>query len=312
MVKFGPTHVDRVALSIFHSKRCSTNTRLLAKSLLMVILMGGCATPVLNIQEPTEQQLVAAQKSLDYAILPESPLPETMTQLNDGFVKASAHVVVAARRVCQRLKPRIDTVRCEAILTMPKIYNDKDVNAHADKHDNIAVYTGLLLNMPVESEIAAVLAHEYAHVMLGHVHKKMTNMMTGMVLTSMLGGALAGASGTYLDSQNLQALQQLGLLVGSRAYSPEMEIEADRLAIYILKEARYPITAMRDSIVRLHRLKSPNRSSGVSARVGFLETHPSNNRRIGHILSAIRDVTAGVPLMQQEEKDLEEGDFEDY
>ena len=30
--------------------------------------------------------------------------------------------------------------------------------------------------------------------------------------------------------------------LGSRAYSPEMEIEADRTAIYILKNAGYSVT----------------------------------------------------------------------
>ena len=113
----------------------------------------------------------------------------------------------------------------------------------------------------------------------------------------MLGGVVAGASGVPLDSRTLDTYQRLGIMAGSRAYSPEMELEADRLAVYILQEARYPGLAMRDALVRLHHLKtSPVASGALVGRVGFLETHPSDDRRIAHILSVIRDVAAGKPL----------------
>lgn len=31
-------------------------------------------------------------------------------------------------------------------------------------------------------------------------------------------------------------------------------------------------------------------------KVGFLQTHPSDHRRIAHILNAVRDAEVGVPL----------------
>ena len=261
--------------------------------LLIVLSVGGCATPLLNIQEPTEQQLVEAKKSLDNATLPEPPFPETLTPLKEGLKNAVGRVVFAAQRVCQRLKPRIESVRCDAMFTVPTLYNNKQVNAFADQNDNIGVFTGLLFNMREESELAAVIAHEYAHVMLGHVEKKMQNMLTGMLLA----GGLAAAGGAQ-NPDAMRGAMQLGMMAGSRAYSPDMEIEADRLAVYILKEARYPVTAMHDSIVRLHRVK-PSKASGwfSTSKIGFLQTHPSDDRRIAHILSAIKDVDANVPLL---------------
>jgi len=274
------------------------NTRLLSRSLILALLVGGCATPLLDIQEPTEQQLVAAKESLDNTTLPDSPFPETLTPLKEGLKTAVGRVVFAAQQVCQRLKPRIDAVRCDAMFMVPTLYNNKQVNAFADQNDNIGVFTGLLFNMREESELAAVIAHEYAHVMLGHVEKKMTNALTGMLLA---GGLMAATSRGQSNPDAMSGAMQLGMLAGSRAYSPEMEIEADRLAIYILKEARYPVTAMHDSIVRLHRIKPPKSSGWFStSKIGFLETHPSNDRRIAHILSAIKDVKAGVPVTTKE------------
>ena len=148
---------------------------------------------------------------------------------------------------------------------------------------------GLLLEVRVEAELAAVLAHEYAHVMLGHVEKKTRNAMAGMAIASGLAGIYAAKTGANPEAF-AESWQRAGALAGSRAYSPEMEIEADRLAVYILKEAGYPPTAMRDVIVRMHRIVPARRRGAFSPkRVGFLETHPSNDRRIAHILSAIRD-----------------------
>ena len=47
----------------------------------------------------------------------------------------------------------------------------------------------------------------------------------------------------------------------------------------------------------MHRITPPKRKRGFSpSRAGFLDTHPSNDRRIVHILSAIRDVQTGVPV----------------
>lgn len=76
-----------------------------------------------------------------------------------------------------------------------------------------------------------------------------------------------------------------------------VEIEAVQLAFCILKEGWYPPTAMRDAIVRMHRITLSKRKRGFPrGRVGFLDTHPSNDRRIAHILSAIHDVRADVTV----------------
>lgn len=156
------------------------STRLPLRYLLSVLLLGGCATPLLNIPEPTQEHVVEARKKLDGVTLPESPWPMTFQQLKEGHERASGKILFAAVEVYKRLKPRIEAVRCSALFTVPEIHHSKQVNAFADHNDNIAVFTGLLFRMREESELAAVLAHEYAHIMLGHVEKKMTNTAAGM------------------------------------------------------------------------------------------------------------------------------------
>ena len=54
-----------------------------------------------------------------------------------------------------------------------------------------------------------------------------------------------------------------------------------------MQDAGFEPQAMQATIVRMSQLKHRIRHSGLSSTVGFLDTHPSNDRRIAHILSAI-------------------------
>lgn len=270
--------------------------RQISQALAVALALSGCAQPMLELHEPDTQQLFHAKRSLNSTTLAEPRRPLTLEAIEDGLRHAFARVVVSATKVCMEMEPTMTDLRCDEAISKPEISGDEAVNAYADQFDTITLNAGLLLEVRVEAELAAVLAHEYAHVMLGHIEKKYRNAMAGMAIASGLAGIYAAKTGANPETF-AESWQRAGALAGSRAYSPEMEIEADRLAVYILKEAGYPPTAMRDVIVRMHRIV-PERRRGAFApkRVGFLETHPSNDRRIAHILSAIRDAKAGVPL----------------
>ena len=262
-----------------------------------VVGLSGCAQPLLDIPEPTEAQRTSAQTVLETTRIVRPRGALNFDVILERLDRVPPKIGWASHKVCKRLKPRMESLRCGAALaSIPRVLNGNQINAYADEHDNIGVFFGLVKAMQTDAELAAVLAHEFAHVMLGHVEKKAKNAAAGLLI----GGALAGLYGatTYTDpSAYSESWMRTGMLAGSRAYSPEMEIEADRLAVYILNEAGYPPTAMRDVIVRMHRI-TPARKRGLSSpsRAGFLDTHPSNDRRIAHILSAIHDVRAGVPV----------------
>ena len=260
--------------------------------------LSGCAKPMLDIAEPDELQRAAAQAVLDDTQL-DSP-PETISWMRgDGLDRVLNPVRFSAFKVCERLA--LESGRCAHVLTSKvTLYTqERTINAYADEYDDVGVFAGLIKTMGSDAELAAVIAHEFSHVMLGHVEKKTKNAIAGMAVATGLAGAFAAATGANPQSFG-ESWQRTGAIAGSRAYSPEMEIEADRIAIYILREAGYPTTAMRDAIVRLHRA-TPVRRRGLfsPSRVGFLETHPSNDRRIAHILSAIEDASTGVPLTVQ-------------
>lgn len=124
-----------------------------------------------------------------------------------------------------------------------------------------------------DDELAFVMAHEAAHHIAGHLGRKQRDAVTGAVLVGVL-ATLAGAPEDTLDSA-----MDLGATVGSRAYSKEYEIEADRLGTIIAHKAGYdPVRGAE----YFRRIPDPGNA--------FLGTHPPNALRI----DVVRETAAGL------------------
>lgn len=264
------------------------------------LLLAGCATPHLDIAEPDERQKAEALTTLKQAHL-GPPRNVAAGQMVPTVNRVLRRVKRASHAVCTDLK--LPEERCKPILEAKVlVYTaEKDINAFADADDNVGVYGGLVRHMGTDAEIAGVLAHEFAHVMYGHVESKKINAFIGGLI---LGGlaAAASAAGGGDNQQLVRDSTRLGWEFGATAYSPEMEIEADRTAVYILRRAGFPVHALQSALLRMNRADSDRSSGTFSGTVGFLETHPSNDRRHAHLISAMEDVRAGKPLKPVEEE----------
>ena len=259
------------------------------------LALAGCSQPVLDIDEPSEGQRISAEEALNSTVV--APARDIhKSEMVSAVERILPSIRVASLEVCSELSlpaQRCEQVRIAEVSVSPNI---DDPNAFADAQDNVQMTGGIVRISGSDDEVAAVLAHEFAHVMYGHVESKMSNALVGLAIAG--GIALAvGSDGSVHDQQRSEDILRLGYGIGSQAYSPEMEIEADRTAIYILRKAGYQTTAMRDSIIRLSRIDLAHKHGSNSQRVGFLQTHPSSDRRIAHIISAIDDAEAGVPLI---------------
>ncbi len=274
--------------------------RLMPALFATALAIAGCATPHLDIAEPDERQKAEAEATLKHAQV--GPPRKTATgQMVPTVNRVLRRVRLASHAVCTELK--LPDERCKPMLETKVLVHTKkkDINAFADDDDNVGVYGGLVHHMGTDAEIAGVLAHEFAHVMYGHVESKKFNAIIGGLL---LGGlaAVASAGSGGGGQQLVRDSTRLGWEFGATAYSPEMEIEADRTAVYILHKAGLPLTAMQSALLRMSRAKAERSSGTFAGTVGFLETHPSDNRRIAHLISAIEDVRAGKPLKPVESK----------
>lgn len=86
---------------------------------------------------------------------------------------------------------------------------------------------------------------------------------------------------------------EAGTVAGRIRYSPEMELEADQLAAYIVREAGYDLRAAQKLFIRMAHAEQHAAAKGQRELVGFLKTHPTDARRIAHWSATSRLIEAG-------------------
>ncbi|MBV1878109.1 MAG: M48 family metalloprotease [Pseudomonadales bacterium] len=157
------------------------------------------------------------------------------------------------------------------------ILNDDILNAFALPGGYVYVTRGMLSHMNSESELAAVLGHEIAHITEKHGLRSQTrSKIVGAIAT--IGAIATGTPGVY----------ELGNLFGGvllKGYSREFELEADAVGAQYMAKAGYSPEAMLKTI---EILKSNDRLEIEHARIekrapevyhGFLSTHPDHDTR---------------------------------
>ena len=157
------------------------------------------------------------------------------------------------------------------------IIKDPAINAFATPGGVVFVNTGLILNSDSESELAAVIAHEIAHVTQNH-HAR----LTANAKSKLLGTSAAIIAGLVAGSQNSEAGSAIisGALATQQhqqlSFSRGMEAEADRVGIRILSGAGFKASGMPDFMTKLDRLSN----SSYAQLTKYLQTHPLSIERV--------------------------------
>lgn len=153
---------------------------------------------------------------------------------------------------------------------------DDSINAFAFLGGYIGVHSGLMLETRDESELAAVLSHEIAHVTQRHIARNMERMTASAPLTlaQVLGGILIGIVnpqvGMAVLSTGLAGAQQRAI-----NYTRQFELEADRVGMTTLARAGYDPEGAPRFFGRL-----ATRYRYATQLPQFLMTHPLPESRI--------------------------------
>ena len=105
------------------------------------------------------------------------------------------------------------------------VVESDEINAFALPNGQIVAYSGILNKMQSSSELAALLAHEAAHVNHRHSTKMLCRNLAGYILISLIFSDVNGAIAILADNA-----QRLHLL----SYSRKFENEADEQGLKIL------------------------------------------------------------------------------
>lgn len=162
------------------------------------------------------------------------------------------------------------------------------LNAFAAPGGVIGVHSGLFNYAQTEQEIAAILAHEIAHLSQRHFARRLAESRKNAainiagLLAGILLAATAGGDAGLAAMTSTQALGQNQFL----AYSREREAEADRIGIGTLAEADMDPRAMA---YMFERLQQASRYTTKNRIPEFLRTHPVTNDRISDAYNQTRN-----------------------
>lgn len=211
---------------------------------------------------------------------PNGALGDTMEETQYGFF--SDRQMVSARTLLfnEALHRRISEIGDRIVRTAGqpgtntytyRILNDPTINAASIASGFVYINTGLLDILESEDELAAVIAHEIAHVHDHHQinfeyaahRRKVAGQAVGILLGLALGvgGGMAAPTASY-SGQLVGLGNQLGLGVGQtmaismiEGYGEDQELEADAFAIRHTRQAGYDATALVGVFRKLASIK---------------------------------------------------------
>ncbi|MGY6517862.1 MAG: M48 family metalloprotease [Lysobacteraceae bacterium] len=157
----------------------------------------------------------------------------------------------------------------------------RQVNAFATLGGYIGLNAGLVLAAESEDEVAAVMAHEIAHVTQRHIVRMVEQQQKDgpLIMLGMLAGLIAASQANSADGAQAAIAGGMGLMAQRQInHTRSAEQEADRLGIQTLARAGYDPTAMATFFGRMARL---TRAGGGDGQVPeFLRTHPVTTTRM--------------------------------
>jgi predicted Zn-dependent protease len=156
------------------------------------------------------------------------------------------------------------------------------------------VFSGLLLRMRNEAQLAGVVAHESAHFLRKHQIRQWRDMRrkTDVFSIVMMGTGLAGgATGFYAG--DLVQLAQFGTILSLLKYNRTLEAEADAMGVRLLADAGYDPMAMSETWEQLIGeldLSAKYRRKKRDRNFSLFETHPAPESRMADLKISAAEV----------------------
>ena len=212
--------------------------------------------------------LVGIRKSIGLA----PTTPEDEIRLGASWLSDMAKEQSIKPEEAPRVEAILDNFRATQGLTFKSYQvfrlDSPEINAMALPGGHILLTQGLMsLQDASDDQLAGVLAHEIAHVELGHCRKAFIrkNRTQALRLFLSLAHRSPGTAASIVEH-----LAKLGI-------SRESELEADDFAFRLLLKSRYSPIGL---VQFLERAKKMER---IPEWLTFLSTHPGNNERIGKL-----------------------------
>ena len=156
-----------------------------------------------------------------------------------------------------------------------RVVDNNAINAFALPGGFVYVNRGALQAARTEDEVAAVIAHEIAHVALRHGTNQASKAYLAQTGLGLIGGLLGGRRNSGIG-QVMGAVGGFGLNTVLLKHSRTAEQQADSLGMRIMRRAGYDPRGM------ISLLQTIQRHSGGRS-IEFLSSHPNPSNRIARL-----------------------------
>lgn len=223
-------------------------------TLLLLLALVGWGARWLAPQLPFSAEVALAERVVDAPAKPEHA------------ARSAALQALADRVAAQMGLP-------EGVSVVVTYDDSPVVNAYATLGGRIRVFKGLLIELQSEDALAALLAHEIAHVKHRHVA---ANLGRGLAVALLL-GVVSTDAGAAAAQQALGGATSLALL----GYSREQEAQADQDALHAVVALYGHAGGMVELFTRLG--DATNATKGSGPQVEALHTHPLTEARLAAV-----------------------------
>jgi predicted Zn-dependent protease len=159
------------------------------------------------------------------------------------------------------------------------LVNTPYFNANMAPNGMMQVWSGLMLRVDNEAQLAAVLGHEIGHYLARHSVDQLRDAKSRTAFASFLG--MFGVVG---------ALGGLGVLGAGFSYTRDHEREADRIGVLLMHKAGYD-TSQAAKVWADLLLELQAKPGGDPSKNGFFASHPPAEER----QAALRELAESMP-----------------
>lgn len=237
---------------------------------LLIILFSGCLS---SEYDPTTHQqeyfIYSSESERAMGLKYSRMIKKELTLIHDPrIIKRINRIGDSLVEVCPR---RELTYFFSAV-------DEDEVNAFAIPGGHIYIYNGMLEELSSDDEVAAVLAHEIAHVVARHSIKRLQAAIGANIL--MLGSLAVQSEG------NIDAVSSSSIVIATMMskYSQEDELLADKLAVQYMADAGYDPKA---ALAVMDILKKKEKESPLRFK-SYFRSHPYTSARIKQIKEELR------------------------
>jgi predicted Zn-dependent protease len=163
-----------------------------------------------------------------------------------------------------------------------RLIHDDSINAFVGDNKNVFIFTGLLTFSENPEVLAGVLAHECAHMALGHIsltRERAESLQKGIIATTLLGAAAGLISGNPILTGAIIMGATHSAQLNFLSHSRTQESQADAVALKYLSK----INISSDGLIDLLKYLNSHERVFFKGKDPYLLSHPISKERISYI-----------------------------